>query len=307
MASLIAPKDLPLEVQKKWYKIRDMFYGDNYVSRNISLALEMAASCKHPDACWLTQACAGKNVKTVEDVERVFSALGENDARALSFLGLIGDGDVSLLRRSAKLGFAWAQALVAWNTQGDEKFKFAQLSAGQGERDGFFWLGVCFGHGKGCEQDLDKAKKYFLIASELGYVWAMCELGRLLDDSDPQRWYWYGRAAALGNTMVFFLHIAREVELFNCGSGRNAVMFAIGQVLQGHVNEDAKTIFNTNGNFDSLIVPAKKAIAFYEAQIKATKDAMYAWTQVGLRCRVVKDIRKFISALIWNSRAEALF
>jgi hypothetical protein len=42
--------------------------------------------------------------------------------------------------------------------------------------------------------------------------------------------------------------------------------------------------------FDSRIGPAKQAIAFYEAQIKATKDAMRAWTQVGIEFNVVKDI-----------------
>jgi hypothetical protein len=75
-------------------------------------------------------------------------------------------------------------------------------------------------------------------------------------------------------------------------------MFAIGQALQSHVNEDARTIFNSGHKFDSLICPAKQAIAFYESQIKATKDAMRAWTQVGLRLKVVKDLRKLIAKLI---------
>jgi hypothetical protein len=44
-------------------------------------------------------------------------------------------------------------------------------------------------------------------------------------------------------------------------------MFAIGQILQGHVNEQARTIFNDADDFDSRISPAKQAIAFYEAQI----------------------------------------
>jgi hypothetical protein len=63
----------------------------------------------------------------------------------------------------------------------------------------------------------------------------------------------------------------------------------------------------TQKKFDSLIVPAKQAIAFYEAQIKATKDAMRAWTLVGIHFNVVKDIRKLIAKLIWDSREEALF
>jgi hypothetical protein len=84
-------------------------------------------------------------------------------------------------------------------------------------------------------------------------------------------------------------------------------MFAIGRALQGHVNEEARTIVNDGRDFDCGIGPAKQAIAFYEAQIKATKDAMCAWTQVGIKLKVVKDVRKLIAKLIWDSREEALF
>ena len=85
------------------------------------------------------------------------------------------------------------------------------------------------------------------------------------------------------------------------------MIFAIGQALQGHVNEPAMKIFNESYEFDSLIGPAKQAIAFYEAQIQATKAAMHAWTLVGIKLKVVKDVRKLIAKLIWDSREEALF
>ena len=94
--------------------------------------------------------------------------------------------------------------------------------------------------------------------------------------------------------------------MFNSGSGSGDVMFAIGQALQGQVNEQKRTIFNSDYDFDSLIGPAKQAIAFYEAQIKATRDAMRAWTLVGIKLKVVKDVRKLIAKLIWDSREEAL-
>jgi TPR repeat protein len=180
-------------------------------------------------------------------------------------------------------------------TEGDEKFKFAQLAAAQGERDGFYWLGWCFRDGTVCKKDLDKAKESFLLASELGDVLSMLELGGLLDESDPQRWRWWGRAVTLGGTWNVLFNFSKQVELFNSGSGSGAVMFAIGQALQGQLNEEAKTIFRNSFNFDSLIIPAKQAIAFYEAQIKATKDAMRAWTQVGIKLKVVKDVRKLIA------------
>jgi hypothetical protein len=269
--------DIPLATLLEWHKIRDTFFGHNYVSQNIPLALELAASCQHPDARWLTEACAGKDLTTKEDAKRIFSALGQNDARALCFMWHCGTfderRDLASLRRSAELGFAFARALFAAHSIGQEKFRFAHLAAAQGERDGFFRLGFCFRDGEGCEEDLDKAKENFLRASELGHVWAMGHLGHLLEDSDPQRWRWWGRAAALGNSWSFLSFFAKQVESFNSGAESVAVIFAIGQALQGHVNEGARTIFNNKYKFDSLISPAKQAIAFYEAQIKAAKDA----------------------------------
>jgi hypothetical protein len=299
---------IPLATLLEWYKIRDTFFGLNCVSQNIPLAIEMASSCQHPDARWLTEVCAGKDVNTEEDAERNFSALGQKDARALCGLWMVGDRRESTpLRRSADLGFAFAQALMAGQTEGDEIFKFAQLAAAQGERDGLLWLGWCFRRGEGCEKDLDKAKENFLLSSELGHVSAMIELGKLLGESDPQRWRWWGRAAALGDSLSFLSYFAKQVELFNSGSGNSVVMFLIGQALQGHVNEAARTIFNSRYEFASLIGPAKQAIAFYEAQIQATKDAMRAWTLVGIHFDVVKDVRKLIAKLIWDSRDEAVY
>jgi hypothetical protein len=298
--------DIPLATLLEWYKIRDTLFGENFVFRNIPSALQLASSCQHPDARWLTEACAGKDVTTVQDAKRVFSSLGQNDARALCFAWLLDRRDLTLLRRSAELGFAFAQAWMAWKTEGYESFELAQLAAAQGERDGFFRLGVCFRDGKGCEKDLHKAKENFLLASERGDVYSMERLGHLLDESDPQRWHWWGRAATFGRSM-FLSNFSGQVEFFNSRSRRASVMFSIGKMLRGHVNEERGTIFKDNYEFDSRIGPAKQAIAFFELQIKATKDAMRAWTQVGIRWKVVKDVRTLIAKLIWDSREEALF
>jgi hypothetical protein len=311
MASSSSHNGIPLAPLLEWYKIRDTFFGENFVSQNIPLAIELALSCRHPDARWLPEACAGNDANTEGDAKRFFSALGQNDARALCFFWLcstLGDRrDLTPLRRSAELGFAFTQALLAEKTQGDEKFKIAQMAAAQGERDGFRWLGYCFRFGGGCEKNLDKAKENYLLASELGHVSAMIELGRLIGESDPQRWRWWGRAAALGDSSWFLLDFAEQVDSFNSGSGSAAVLFEIGRALQGHVSEQDRTIFKDEDDFDLHISPAKQAIAFYESQIKATKAAMRAWTQVGIKLKVVKDVRKLIARLIWDSREEALY
>jgi TPR repeat protein len=298
---------IPPTTLLEWYKIRDTFFGADYASRNIPLALELASSCQHPDALWLTAVCAGTDVKTFADAKRVFSARGQNDARALCFWWRCSTEDEALLRRSADLGFAFAQALLAERTDREEKLKFALSAAAQGERDGFAQLGCCFRDGVGCEQNWEKAKELFVLASSLGSLFSKSCLGWLHGAADPSRWFWWGLASALGNNWSFLYNFAKQVELFNSGQGSRPVMFAIGRALRGHVNEEVKTIFNSQNNFDSLVGPAKQAIAFYEAQIKAVKDAMYAWTLVGIKLKVVKDVRKLIAKLIWESREAALF
>lgn len=84
-------------------------------------------------------------------------------------------------------------------------------------------------------------------------------------------------------------------------------MSEIGRALRGRVNEGARAIFNTQYHFDSLFGPAKQAVAFHEAQIKACRKAVYEWTKVGLRLKVVKDVRIMIAKLIWDSRDEDFY
>jgi hypothetical protein len=304
--------DIPLAILQEWYKIRDTFFGQNEVSRNVPLALELAASCQHPDARWLVEACAGKDVTTKEDAKRVFSALGQQDARALCFAWLCGHTvDEAPLRRSGELGFAWAQALISMMADGfdaRESLLFAQLAAAQGERDGLYELGRCFREGTGCEQDLDKAKENYLLASKLGHVAAMRFLGDCFHESNPQRWRWWGQAAALRSESSEFLYkFVKQVHRLNAGSGNAVVVFAIGRALHGHVHEEERIIFTEGSKFDIRIGPAKHAIAFFAAQLKACRKAVDCWTLVGLRFGVVKDIRKLIAKLIWDSREEALY
>lgn len=291
--------------QLEWYKIRDLFFGEN----DIPLVLQLAASCSHPDARWLADVCSKKDVKTKEEAKQVFLARGENDARALCFAWLLSGWfeqlDTSRLRRSAEMGYAFAQSELACRVHGQRCLEFAQLAAFQGERDGFYWLGCCFRDGQAGEVDMERAKENLLIASNQGHARAMVELGKLVDGCE--RWSLWGRAAACGNPMNFLSDFPIQVKSFISGSGSAAVMFVIGQALHGHVHMDARAIFKETWQFDSLIEPAKQAIAFYEGQIKATRDAIHSWIQVGLRMKLVKDVRKVIAKMIWEARGEALY
>jgi TPR repeat protein len=148
------------------------------------------------------------------------------------------------IRRAADLGDAFAQAWMAWETVGEESFRWAKKSVAQGERDGFFWLGRCYRDGMGCEQDFERAKKNFLVASELGDIIAMVRVCDLFDKDNPERFVWLGRAAANKVFYSFLTEMVDQLDNFNHGIGHSKVVFAIGRALKGHINNENRTILN---------------------------------------------------------------
>jgi TPR repeat protein len=197
-----------------------------------------------------------------------------------------------------------ALARMASRTRGEE-FLFAKFAAAQRERSGFYRLGRCYESGNGCEQDFDKARECHLIAAQLGEVASMRNLGDLSNESDPQRWFWWGRAAVLGRPDWFLSNFSLPVRLFNSGSENGTIVFQIGKVLNGHV--ERRTIFSSINKFVQLIGPANSAISFYKAQLSACRRAVDTWSHVGIRCNVVKDIRVLIGKLVWEARDLALY
>ena len=106
----------------------------------------MARTCRHPDAMWLTEVVAGRDVSTYEQVRAVFEQNREDDMRWLFFAPLIMQDEQlrrpsknqPRLRRAAELGFAFAQARLAGELyESEEGYAFAEYSALQGERAGF--------------------------------------------------------------------------------------------------------------------------------------------------------------------------
>jgi hypothetical protein len=78
---------------------------------------------------------------TDEEAREVFLGC-ENDSRALCCAFRLGGFFDEIRRKAADVGDAFAQAVMAEQTNGDESFQTAK-----GERDGFYWLGRCYEHG----------------------------------------------------------------------------------------------------------------------------------------------------------------
>ena len=304
---------VPLVELFKWLDICDTFLGQNLKQQDITAALALARDCKHPDAEWLTSIFEGKDVSTKEDAKKVFLCC-ENDARALCFAWWLTEEEdpengLNLLHRASELGNALACSRLYdfVDTENlEEYFRLARFVASQRERNGFCMLGRCFRDGIGCDKDLNLAKENYLIAAELGHVWAADCYGRLLGESDPVRWIWLGRAASRGLSDCFLAYFSKEVEQFFSGSGNAFVVFTIGRVLKSCICSEKLEIFNSRRwNFDSLIGPANQAVSFYDSQTKAARLAVDTWTLVATRLHLIKDLRIYIGKMIWGSRFEA--
>ncbi len=209
------------------------------------------------------------------------------------------------------LGDACAQAWMAAITNDNiERFRWAQKSAAQGERDGFYELGCCYQVGTGCDQDKEKAKENFLIAAKFGYVSAMDQLSDMLDTSDPQRFYWKGKAASTSKKAYIqeSFNTAIAIQLQTFGIKQTNVVFVIGRALKGHIKNNKRKFFGfyTTIDLDELVL-FNHAVQFYNFQLQSYRNAVDCWTLVGLRNNVVKDIRKLIGKMIWDSREDAKY
>jgi TPR repeat protein len=304
--ALFTPEELTLELE--WLKACDTLLGYNYVKQDVKRALELAAASEHPECQVLTSLFAGKSVTIVIEARDVFLADEKKSPASLCFAALLSHPcDLALLQQSANLGYSLAQARMASETIGEERFLFAKSAATQQERDGFFWLGWCYEFSIGCEKDLNKARECYLVAAQLFFVWSMTNIARLLDESDLERWVWWGRTCEPGFPNSLLNNFSAVVLNFNSGSGNGAAVFQIGKALNGQVNVEKRAIFSISDDFDNRIGPANSAISFYKYQLSACRGAVDAWTLCASRIGVVKDIRVLIGNLVWDTRDLAFF
>ncbi len=304
---------VPLAELFRWLDVRDNFLGRNCKKQDIGKALILARDCKHPDAVWLTSIFEGKDVSTKERAREVFLSW-ETDARALCFawfLGVDRRHDFPLLRRAAEMGCAFALSVLAgqaWFENKEEAFRLAQCATAHHERDGFDRLARCFRDGVLGKVDLSLAEENFLIAAELGHVVAAEDYGRLLSDSSPHRWLWWSRAALHGLPTGFLDSFSKQVHLFFSGYGNVCVVSLIGRALKGNINSEKSEIFSSQRwNFDSLVGPAKRAVSFYDSQIKSARLAVDTWTLVATRMHLIKDMRILIGKMVWEGRFDAKY
>jgi hypothetical protein len=140
----------------------------------------------------------------------------------------------------------------------------------------------------------------------------MEDIAFLYDEDHPLYWRWLGMAARRGNYETFIENFCNHVADFVSSGGKNAaVIFEIGRALNGQVNVEEETIFPNfdryEFDFSHFVAYVDRPLDFYEKQLRSCRSAVNNWTLVGIRFKVVKDIRILIAKLIWDARCEASY
>jgi TPR repeat protein len=287
------------DILLSWYEVRDFLVGDACLDQDIKKALELASVCSHPDAVWLSQLFLGKEFNTCDEAAQIFHLFGNEDPRAICFAAVVlRSWDMALLERAAHLNYAFAQSKLCHFCSDENALLWAQKAVLQGERDGYFYMGVHFTK----IQNVQKANEYYALAADLGDTYAMVNIGLVLSRNDVKRWEWFGQAAQRHDLGVFL----QELEIETERRFSTTISFAIGRVLNGNVDLVNVKVFGRSVSV-AVIEFGSKCVSFFNHQLKMYRFAVDEWTHVALRNRVVKDIRRLVAKLIWDTRHEGLY
>ncbi len=272
-----------------------MFLGWGGLTQDMEGGLRLARECDHEDARWLLSLFP-EGPPTVEEAKEVLNSQGE-DATALYFaVSFCGStvAEIDLLRRAALGGVARAQAWMAGET-GD--IEWAEKAAAQGDREGLCLLAEHYWNGTGCAKDETRSLQLYKEAGDLGDPTGYWTYGHLaFNESDPERYYWWGRALANEGRWVEG-HLASaalaQLKTFDTGASGRAV-FEIGAACKGHVFGKL-----TEGHVRAV----EQTVALHDTWCASAERAIYCWIWVAQQKKVAKDIRNIISKILWAMRA----
>jgi hypothetical protein len=170
-------------------------------------------------------------------------------------------------------------------------------------------------HGEGgCPLNKERAVELYRRSAELGNVFASNGLARMINDK-VECFDHFMRSALQGAPAGAFLDTVSEcVARFRADKrARPDLVFAAGKVLKGRVDVTKQTLLDMSvesfvglNRCKRFFEASEFAVKFFHQQCVSTRKAVDAWTLVGLRLKVVKDIRKLIAQIVWDFRRTEL-
>jgi hypothetical protein len=119
--------------------------------------------------------------------------------------------------------------------------------------------------------------------------------------NDPQHWYWFGKAFLAGSPHLkthmarMERYLTRFVVADNHGKSRCIVEMA--RTIRAPTFPMEELVRRHSDLFDS----AANIVLLYELWKLMAKDAVTTWLLVARRLRIVKDIRRVIGMIVWNT------
>ncbi len=290
----------------KWYKARDTFLGWNFCRQDVNLGLRLARECTHEDAKWLAGLFPKDVPLSKEEAKRVFLAQGE-DARALCFAGRVSLYDETLFLRSAHHGYPQAQVMASiWASDKAEKWDWIVKAFAQGERTAIALMADYLWKGDVCEKNEQQSLLLFREAAEMDHVLSQHFLGeRGFGENQPERYKWWGKAAANGNSNsveLLAVMAVSQMELRANGGGIGGVVFALGAACEGHFNARSGTLFGKDLN--GLEVDAvRQVLELYDSWCANARTAILFWLWITKKNPAMRDIATLIAKSLWDDRS----
>jgi hypothetical protein len=255
--------------------------------------LRKARECQHPDAVWLSSLFPPGEKVTRARIVDVMLEQGD-DPRAMHLASEFTSNSAGLLR-AAEMGYAPAQAEMAFKTQGRERVAWSERASALGNRRGIFQLS-CFLHdGSGCRPDKGRSLELLRTAAELEHPVAQAYYGFTFGQFDWRRFFWYGRSAERGHDeRSFFNSVAAMLPSFERGECVR-ILHTVGPPLRIVANRDVSPPIDS-----AVEVQLQRVLELYEALLERARQVVRCWTVVGLQHGVVKDVRVLIGKLVWE-------
>ncbi|MBX9635986.1 MAG: hypothetical protein K2Q45_00355 [Nitrosomonas sp.] len=284
-----------LKIDRQWFYIRDLFFGWNWLSKDPFYAISLAKTCPHVDAQWLYNSF--HSCKTHEDIVQVFKGKPLTCSRGLIFFACFLDQTLMhshTIELAAEQNNALALAFMASDAFGSlQKKLYAEASAAQGEREGYYQLYCYFSYYTSTVEEKANASVYLEKCALLNRISAMTRMVAKPDVPDVKKW-------------KFALKCLRYGRKMNLNSAPRKAEFYIGFKAKKYVRFflSSPNIPLTNDQLEILeqVEHFKNFHTHICKQIKATIDM---FSLCARRLGMVKDMRIYIGKMIWNTRWEA--
>ncbi len=274
-------------------------YEDNDRVRKSLMLMETST---HKDAIWL---CSVFNKMEWIETRDIFHELEKwfRDPVALTLVGIVKEDD-DILRRASNMGHPYAQASWACITRNKILCKQA-MDAGES----YAWYVMGRLYLSGHIVDKIHAGEHFQIACDMGDVSSIVMLEKI-------RWDMHDDKCTDASTCRYDSIHPSQYAIYTYAWSKGCVNVS-KELLCAHFNgisiASYVPTFNSNGDGElrhsAFILGEELAIMgttipSHLFWIQQVKKAMTAWSVIGTRFGVVKDVRIMIAHMIWKDRIE---